>query len=174
MITNQQFNDNIEEFILIMLANLKLKGTDFEFSVNNNYVNKWNIGKMYSFVSVSVKQLRIDFTISFDDLYGVPLLNMRLYDNDMFLTSPMAQRTLAVGICPVDLHNHHLLQQPWLQVHPCETLQTIDSHLKNTPICKYNLVIQYLCCWFGLYGLPSIFPQFSVRPNIYINNVQSC
>ena len=84
MITNQQFNDNLEEFISIMLANLKLKGTDFEFSVNNNYVNKWNIDKMYSFVSVSVKQLRIDFTISFDDLYGVPLLNMRLYDNDTF------------------------------------------------------------------------------------------
>lgn len=167
MITNQEFNDSIEEFISIILENLKLKGTDFGFSVGNHYVNKWATNKMYSFISVSVKRLRIDFTISFDDLYNVPLFNMRLYDNDTFLTSPMTQNTLAVGLSAVDLQNHHLFHQPWLQVHPCETLQTIDDHLKNFPVCKYNLGIQYLCCWFGLYGLPCIFPQFSVRPNIY-------
>ncbi|EMG50372.1 ATG10 Ubiquitin-like-conjugating enzyme ATG10 [Candida maltosa Xu316] len=166
MITNQEFNKNLDEFLLILLDNLSLDG--IEYHVLNHYSKSVFGDKQYAFFSISVSCLRLDCTISYDDLYTVPVINIRLYNNDKLLMDPNSQTILKTNTSVIQLQNHHLLQEPWLQIHPCETLETIDTHLRNVPESKkYNDTLTYLCCWFGIYGLPTMFPQFSFRPHVY-------
>ncbi|RCK57987.1 Ubiquitin-like-conjugating enzyme ATG10 [Candida viswanathii] len=168
MITNQEFNQNLEQFLELVLENLQLDDGK-EVHIVNHHVKHLPFDKSYAFASLSFTAVRLDFTVSYHDYYQVPVINCRMYENGKFLPMAQSQSVLTPTTqTPVELQNHHLLDQPWLQIHHCETLLTIDAHLQNAPSAKrYNHVIEYLCCWFGLYGLPSLFPQFSFRPSIY-------
>ncbi|KAI3403985.2 hypothetical protein KGF56_003252 [Candida oxycetoniae] len=124
-------------------------------------------------------QIRIDFTVSYDKFYQVPIYHLRLFINDKLdfdiekvwniLRSNDNQRLEKVDLLIVD---HALLQSPWLQIHPCETLNTLDIFTKGQNINQETetgkeskSTLQYLICWFNLYALPTTFPQFSLRPN---------
>lgn len=169
MITNQEFNDNIEEFVELVLENLQLLNSATELLIRNYYIKHLPFEKIYSFISFDLNTVRLNFTISYHDYYQVPVINCRLYENGKFIVGVESQTVLTISTnTSVELENHHLLEQPWLQIHPCETQHTIDEHLRDaSQNKKCNHVIEYMCCWFGLYGLPSVFPQFSFRPSIY-------
>lgn len=169
MITNQEFNENIEEFVGLILENLQLIDSTVKLSIVNYYIKHLSFEKSYFFICLLLGALRLDLTVSYHDYYQVPVMNCRLYENDKYISDVKSQLILKISTeTIIELQNHHLLEQPWLQIHPCETQQTIKTHLLNNLLnTECNHAIEYMCCWFGLYGLPYIFPQFSFRPSIY-------
>lgn len=168
-ITNEQFNENIDQFNELLIDNLHWNTSYNDIMIKNNYVKKLPIGnKVYSHTSLEVKGIRLDFTISYHDLYNVPIINVRLYKDHKLISLEEVSDTLKIGLAVTSLNTHHLLQDTWVQIHPCETLQQLETHLKSIGLkCQVNPIVEYLCCWFGVYGLSSIFPQITFRPTLY-------
>ncbi|KAI5966040.1 hypothetical protein CANMA_003286 [Candida margitis] len=179
ILTSQEFNCAIDQFKDFLLDNLQ---STVRFKVVVAEVKQVN-EERYMFASSTIGQddTRLEFTISYDKFYQVPIFSFRFYINDKLdfnideLDQSLKESSNLVLNRLVDLSiiDHHLLHQPWFQIHPCETLNTLNTHVQSQRTItsgqnyNYKYSISYLSCWFGLYALPEIFPQFSIRPVIY-------
>lgn len=175
-LTSQQFNEAIGQFKDVLFDNLQCMIRFKAVAASVKQVNEEN----YLFGCIAVEdEVRLEFTISYDEFYQVPVFCFRIYVNDRLNfdvveldTSLKELSHLAMNkIVDISIIDHHLLHQPWFQIHPCEISQSLHTHMSSqdstTKDCNYNPFVTYLTCWFGLYGLPAIFPQFSIRPVVY-------
>ncbi|EGW31520.1 uncharacterized protein SPAPADRAFT_139973 [Spathaspora passalidarum NRRL Y-27907] len=170
-ITNEQFNNCITAFNEVLVENL-IFDKEYTLTIKNNYIKKVNFDKSYLFTSIEMSKkidsevIRIDFTVSYHDFYQVPILNIRPYKDGSFT----ALNGIGLQIAPTvitALTTHHILQKTWIEVHACETLEALQT-LPEIYGTTVDSVLEYLCCWFGFYGLPAIFPNIRFRPHLYM------
>ncbi|KAI5953265.1 hypothetical protein KGF54_002636 [Candida jiufengensis] len=148
----------------------------------NTLLNKDNDKVSILFVNLGINNQGIDlvleFTISFESFYNVPIFNFRVYHNNKLSFDLGGVNDILYWNREVEylLIDHHILQNPWFQIHPCETSSTLDQHMQSfVEILEYegdkagkkkDLTVEYLKVWFNLYGLPTILPDFSLRSTI--------
>lgn len=103
-----------------------------DFEIINNYVKESSVSD-FCLTSVKLGNDTVTFTVSFDRLYEVPVFHVT-YNGG--LEAPVDHRKY---LC---VEFHHILQMPYLMLHPCETAETMKSvGLSGT---------QFLVSWFGL------------------------
>jgi len=212
-ITNYQFNDHIDKFNELLLRNLSLVTSnsnsgksDAKFDIINNYKKELNLNtkiqkKVYILTRICISgfslssRLLIDFTISYDDFYMVPVLYFRVFKDSSIsikgnideaeVTPIMAIEEIIsnyysvlslntdLNLGPtVTLDSHHLIDDNsvWFYIHPCETLHTLKEFMESDNILLHcdneqAQVLKYLCIWYATYGLGGIFPSISLRPS---------
>ncbi|ODV78422.1 uncharacterized protein CANTADRAFT_265896 [Suhomyces tanzawaensis NRRL Y-17324] len=163
-ITNVQFEDYLERFNSDLIESLQLVQTSTqpwsEFRILSNYTK--TLPRKYFLCSLKLigdVDLSITFTVSYDEFYQVPVCNFRVnkYQGE--------QEQALTNLCEIDcnghlvkLDSHPIFDTPWFSIHPCETLQVVDEFMGPE-----TGVLEYLKCWFGLYGLPSVFPMLQTR-----------
>lgn len=170
ILTNQDFNAAIPHFRGVLFDNLQ---SSIKFKIVAADVKQVNEEK-YLFGSITIGEgARLEFTVSYDKFYRVPVFSFRVYvdgklEFDIIELDESLKKIANLvlnKLVDISIVEHHLLLQPWFQIHPCETLETLHTHISSLE--QENASITYLSCWFGLYGLPAIFPQFSIRPIVY-------
>lgn len=130
-----QITNSLLEFNGILISHLSSKSP---VTFVNNYVKP-----RYIFTSLLHNSTTIDFTISYDDFYRVPVLHFR--------TNGLVN--CENKYCTVDMHP--ILQLPYIMIHPCETALLMETIGPKSPV-------EYLCSWFGIhFGL--IFPDIELR-----------
>lgn len=211
-ISNYQFNKHIDEFNELLLRNLRLipsysksEGSDANLDIINNYKkelnsNSKNLKKTYILTRICLSGsflpncLLIDFTLSYDDFYMVPVLYFRAFKDNSKSTSGNIDETRVTPIVSteelvsnyysvlglssdlnlgptVTLDSHHLITDSsvWFYVHPCETLHRLREFMEADncllPCDSEQLqVVKYLSIWYATYSLGGIFPSISLRP----------
>lgn len=214
-ISNCQFNKYLDQFNELLLRNLSLVtsysksgGSDANFDIINNYkkelnTNTKNITKAYILIRIRLSRLSlpnyllIDFTLSYDDFYLVPVLYFRVFEDTSKSISRSTDETKVTPIISIDklisnyysvlglkndlnlgstvtLDSHHLITDSsvWFYVHPCETLHTLKKFIEvDTQLLPYDneqaQVLNYLSIWFATYGLGGMFPSISLRPTLH-------
>ena len=148
-ITSDQFNASIVQFKELLLLDLY---STIPFKVRSHSIRLNTPQECYMFMSLLLPDVnvRIDFTISYHPFYNVPIFHCRIFLNDETLSFDVAHTRLLLRE-KYDLSNmrkempalngednvevligdHHLLQLPWLQIHPCETMATVDMFMNS-------------------------------------------
>ena len=210
-ISSCQFNDHVDEFNELLLRNLRFipsyskpGGSDANFDIINNYkkelnLNVKNLKKTYILTRICLSgsslpnNLLIDFTVSYDDFYMVPVLYFRAFKDNSNSTSGNAEESRTTPIISMEelisnyysvlglssdmnlgptvtLDSHHLITDScvWFYVHPCETLHTLKEFMEagnHVLPCDSEKVqvVKYLSIWYATYGLGGIFPSISLR-----------
>lgn len=179
ILTNQEFNAAIGQFKGVLLDNLQSMIKFKVVAIDVKHVNDEN----YLFACITFgNNARLEFTISYDNFYQVPIFCFRIYIDERLNFDIVeigenlreSSKLILNKVVEISITDHHLLNQPWFQIHPCETLDTLHTHVSSQKeftleqnYKDYDSSIAYLSCWFGLYALPAIFPQFSIRPIMY-------
>lgn len=146
IIDNSTFNANIEGFNDDIISNLHC--SEHIFKITNNYIKSINDKKL-SFVEAEFGDDKIQFTISYDDFYMVPVFHFRLFDKQELAKPPPGKLATT--------NPHPLLNLDlWWWIHPCETLHTMNQFKLETPL-------QYLKLWFATYGISLLFPTITLR-----------
>lgn len=215
-ITNCQFNDHIDEFNELLLQNLRLvtsnsnsEISDANFDIINNYKKELNLNtkiqkKIYMLTRICISgsslptSLLVDFTISYDDFYMVPVLYFRVFQDS---SRSIGGNIDEAGVTPITsteelisnyysvlnlnddlnlgptitLDSHHLIYDSsvWFYIHPCETLRTLKEFMEADNILftcdsEQAQVLKYLCIWYATYGLGGIFPSISLRLSLQV------
>lgn len=198
-ITQQAFNEHLDEFQCLVLENIvPTKG--LRLLILNSYVRAAGVQKhRFLYVRCCLNEnTYFDFTVSFDTFFGVPVLHFKAYDVskghireifDVFDLKFMGPSTYTI-------ETHHLLNNPWFYVHPCETASTMNDFMTAHEEIKDSIILavvtgalskgsfsgavlptetfserdstlHYLCIWFGVY-ITAVIPRLSFRPNMAI------
>ncbi|KAK6200412.1 uncharacterized protein RJT21DRAFT_43938 [Scheffersomyces amazonensis] len=191
-ITEDQFNGCLSNFNRLLIDNLTYQpdresNTSFELKFITNYLKS---SPSISYTKIELiqnhkqskdlnKRYGIEFTISFHELYKVPIFYFRLYDNDtliLFNEDLLSQLSEILSYKGYNVPNfliesHHIYQEPWLSLHPCETSDFMTEFIKSNEQANepQDMSIKYLLGWFTNYGLSSIYPRLSLR----VNNLQN-
>ncbi|KAI5959612.1 uncharacterized protein KGF55_005256 [Candida pseudojiufengensis] len=180
LITIEEFDRCIGKLKETITQDLHCKDRSLDFKISNLRI-KEVCNQLVVFVYLTTikngNSVGIEFTVSFDRFYIVPIFNFRIYINTKLIFD---LEDLKKYICleeDVDilLTDHHILQNPWFQIHPCETSNTMKEHLmtyyegngRDLKIDSHDeFTLNYLKIWFNLYGLPSVLQEFSLRSTI--------
>lgn len=128
MLTREIFNSTLDPFNDVLMSHLTLPVG--QISIVNNYIRSDHHRRV---VSCCVQaELVIEFTVSWDEFYLVPVIHFRATEVD-----------LLKAVVTLDLHP--LTGEPWYSVHPCETQKGMEAFAKSNPI-------DYLVTWFNVYG----------------------
>lgn len=125
----EEFSLALPEFNRLLVEYL---AAPCNFQLINNYVKETSVSD-FSLTSVKLGHDTVTFTISYDRLYQVPVFHVT-YNGGL-----EAPKEHGKYLC---VEFHHVLQTPYLMLHPCETAETMKSvDLSGA---------QYLVSWFGL------------------------
>lgn len=166
-----EFDNTIEDFTKLLVENLIISRSDIELIIDNFYC-KQHENNNYSFIHIIFpNEISIQFSISYDVFYSVPILNFRTYINDTltFNLDNIVKKDFLGFNKNVDLqvNAHPILQDLWFSLHPCETHLAMNELLSSSDLLinsQKNLI--YLCTWFNIYGLCNIFQSLQFRPNL--------
>lgn len=152
-ITNDQFNHAADQFLEVLVHHLV--STDGTLKVLNHYVKSVSsLNKNYLTLKLQHQSQVIDVLVSYDDFYTVPVCYFNIYN----ATDNQLVKERVTDSSKVTLDSHPLTNEVWSVIHPCETLQGIKDFLTDA-----DLILGYLIIWFGVYGLPSVITQISLR-----------
>lgn len=176
-ITNNQFNEYLDEFNQLLVNELISTNNENNLSIVNNYIKKIDkpFNKSYLFISLKInspiESIKIDFTILYDDFYTVPILYFNVYDiNHQDEISLKRIEKFNKNQLKVSLESHPFTNNTCYCIHPCETLNGMQDFINSANILETEdsklFVIKYLIIWFGIYGIPAIYPYINLRINI--------
>lgn len=157
--TKVDFNDSIDDFSSALLQDLVIN--QVKPDIINFFKNQY-----YVLVNLQYEKLLIDFTISYHDIYQVPIAYFRVYDqvtaSTLWTFESLASSCQKLGFdtkVPVNIEPHHILQQSWWMVHPCET---------KLYMSQFDLddLIQYMVMWWSIYGLSGVFRNIILRTDL--------
>lgn len=136
-----QFNHSLPAFNTLLVEHLHSKKP---LHIENNYVRSTN-GVRFSYTRLVCDGQAIQFTVSYDQFYQVPVLFFRC--NDSVACSNKN--------CIVEMHP--TLQSPYLLLHPCESAALMKDVLEGEADGT-----EYLVVWFGLH-FSELFPEIQLR-----------
>lgn len=152
-ITNDQFNHDVDQFLEVLVHHLV--SSDGTLKVLNHYVKSVpRLNKNYAILKLQHQSQVIDILVSYDDFYTVPVC----YFNVFNVKDNQLVKEKVLDSNKVTLDTHPLTNEVWSVIHPCETLQGIKDFVKEA-----ELVLAYLIIWFGVYGIPSVITDISLR-----------
>ncbi|KAG2734232.1 hypothetical protein G9P44_002238 [Scheffersomyces stipitis] len=183
-LTNDLFNRHIAQFHDLLVKHLQFVGNEhFAIKITNNFQRTFppNQSKTLSYISLSVVDLKdiivvnITFTVSFSDIYEVPVVHFRVSDETGSLTFDLDKLDSYIKLIGKDytkdkvdllLVNHPLLNETWWSIHPCYGQEVVAQFLENTvepSDSEGAKSIKYMSTWFGVYGIGAVFDSLSFR-----------
>lgn len=202
-VAENHFNAYIDAFNVLMINNLQIRRVEplkvrWKFVSNfkkscrqylSNATEKIYIYTRLETTSEGIGNVLLDFTISFDNNYDIPVLHFRIFEvieendfeeiiallsiEDIYKKYGMLLGMSENALSAVSLDIHPLIedQAVWFFVHACEVqdnLLTVMDTTLNEPQLSAVGAMLYMCAWFGMHGLGSIFSSISLRPDLHL------
>ncbi|KAK6462204.1 hypothetical protein DFJ63DRAFT_144800 [Scheffersomyces coipomensis] len=181
-INKQLFDQYLDEFNDVLLDTLMVVNSTSVLELDLKVlVNFTKTNPSYSYTRIELTNIAhslsigVEFTVSFHELYNVPIFYFRLIENGQLIMydDQLVHRIsrllkFDISVQPFQIELHHILQQPWLCSHICQSEQFMDQFIKSIPDSsktKYSDIstILYLKSWFAVYGLSGLYPRLSLR-----------
>lgn len=140
-ISKLDFNDSIDKFY------------DYLIDTTPNVINSYQKADCI-FLKLSINQVTIDISIAYHEVYQSPIFYFRVFDPSPVISLASLNLIALLNDVQLSLDFHHILQEPWWLVHPCETRDYMDQF-------EIDSTIDYLTSWWSIYGLKAIFQEIN-------------
>lgn len=170
MLSIDNFNTVIDEFCDILGTHLLSSGQLRVLyckvcqTIDGNYI-KMVIKLNYT----------ISIIISFDKFYQVPVLYFQVYEtkdyDEMVQLTNIEDLGIVQKFTQLSIDNHPIEPGIFFLIHPCETLSTLDTFIKDTQVMdtkdtSEQRYLKYLITWNTIYGT-GIFSDLYLKYNLY-------
>lgn len=162
MITNDQFNDNITQFNDILETYLE---SPEPLALLNSEIITQKFSKLLR-ITTEFKGIILVMIFSFDQFFNAPVFHFQIFYKSFIDGFEHTQQLFdldqlnLLGDQPPQLSvdNHPILPGTFYYIHPCETVPTIETFIKDSELItnqedqSSELVVKYLIIWNSVYG----------------------